>query len=178
MPHTKFILATNNSNRNLYKISSKEEILQSSTQIKLTSKDSNDLDKHPQKVLSTHKETVESIKLKPFIEDKKIDSDQLRLKRIRNLNPGKYSLMTPQLPKATMDTGMKDEGEKQNDCESVQIALQEKLKARAASKNKERMMKLSKEKSSAAEKKRIWKGENGIFNKNRLEDWYKHMNQS
>ena len=29
--------------------------------------------------------------------------------------------------------------------------------------------------SSAAEKKRIWRGEKGVFNKDLLVDWYVHM---
>jgi len=61
--------------------------------------------------------------------------------------------------------------------EGVERALIEKIKSTSIEKNKKLLLNANRDCDSAAEKKRIWKGGRGTFNKALLENWYKHMNK-
>eukprot|EP00826_Nyctotherus_ovalis_P006004 TRINITY_DN11378_c0_g1_i5.p1 TRINITY_DN11378_c0_g1~~TRINITY_DN11378_c0_g1_i5.p1 ORF type:complete len:429 (-),score=49.46 TRINITY_DN11378_c0_g1_i5:106-1392(-) len=59
--------------------------------------------------------------------------------------------------------------------ESVEKALLEKLKLKNIERSKKLLLERCGECDSAAEKKRVWKGGKGKFNKVLLQNWYKHM---
>ena len=59
--------------------------------------------------------------------------------------------------------------------EHVGTALIEKIKKAPLTLSVKRIVKQGETISSVAEKKRVWKGENGLFKNDRLQNWYKHM---
>lgn len=59
--------------------------------------------------------------------------------------------------------------------ESVTAAMQEKYNREAFVEKNSKNAAREPEVASRAEKRRVWKGENGVFRRKLLADWYKHM---
>ena len=80
---------------------------------------------------------------------------------------------SPLIAKSQKKTNNKIEKHRSND--NVEKALTEKLKRLNERRKKQKIILMAKEKTSVAEKRRIWRGDKGIFDSDRLSDWYKHM---